>query len=145
MFKELTALAPFTMKFLWLLHESESTQFRFEDPLALPQHFLAVLFFFGRVGVSHRVPNEIVFHRSTLSSSARLHDHLNTIRDLGRVFRVREQLVFFLQFHGHENIQFFDIHCGIFFCVHFTVGYNNRPETFRVFYGFQLGRVKGLS
>ena len=68
------------------------------------------------------------------------------IRDLGRIFQVREQLVYFREVSLSQiYIQFFDIHGGIFYCAHFAVGYNNRPQTFSVFYGFQFGGVNGLS
>ena len=42
MCKEVTTLTPFTMKFLWLLHKSERTQYGSEDPLVFPQHLSAV-------------------------------------------------------------------------------------------------------
>ena len=75
MFKELTTLTSHTMKFL-LLHKSERTQYGSEDPLVFTQHLSAVHFFC--IG-AFLVASEIVFHLCilTLSSFARLHEHLN--------------------------------------------------------------------
>ena len=68
MLEELTTLTPFTMKFLWLLHKSERTQYGSEDV-----HVFSALAF---VIVS---PTRLCFTLCilTLSSSARLHEQLN--------------------------------------------------------------------
>ena len=51
------------------------------------------------------------------------------IRDLRRVFRVRERLVYLREAFCHEKIQFFDIHGRFFFCLHSVVWFS---ETFTV-------------
>ena len=67
------------MKFLWLLHKSERTQYGSEDPLVFSSTFQRFMFFslYWRFSC---VASEYVFHLCilTLSSSTRLHEHLNT-------------------------------------------------------------------
>ena len=48
----------------------------------------------------------------------------------------------FEKLYGHEEIQFFDIHCRFFFSLHFAVGCNNRRRIFHNFYGIQFSRVE---
>ena len=78
MFEELTTLTPFTMKFLWLLHKSERTQYGSEDPPVFLQHLSAV-HVFSALALFLCRQRDLCFHLCILplSSVARLHEHLN--------------------------------------------------------------------
>ena len=47
-------------------------------------------------------------------------------------------------FHCQEYIQFFDIHCGIFMRLHFTIGCYDRRRTCWCRHGFQFSRIQIL-
>ena len=73
MFKELTS-APFTMKFLWLLHKSDCTRYGSEDPLVFHQHLTAIRFFVLEFIIASSARLCFTLYILTMSSAC-LHEH----------------------------------------------------------------------
>ena len=48
----------------------------------------------------------------------------------------------FEDFHSQENVQFFEIHCGLFMCLHFSIGCDDCRRTSRRRQSIHFSRIR---